>query len=106
MAGGDRPLFARIKRAIELPMVGPLLYWANVKPFVVRMMVAGHVFSDPRALSGERLAEKRRVICAAGARFGSPPARTCHSVARRGRLTRVDAGRFATEESTTRLVKI
>ena len=71
MAGGDRPLFARIKRAIELPVVGPLLYRANVNPFVVRMMVAGHVYSEPRALSGERLAEKRRVINAAGARFGS-----------------------------------
>ena len=71
MAGGDRPLFARIKRAIELPIVGPLLYRANVNPLVVRRMVAGHVYSEASALSGERLAEKRRVITAAGARFGS-----------------------------------
>ncbi len=35
------------------------------------MMVAGHVYSDPAALSGERLAEKRRVIGAPNARFGS-----------------------------------
>ena len=71
MAGGDRPLFGRMRRAIELPAIGPLLYRANVNPLVVRMMVAGHVYSEPRALSGERLSEKHRVINAPGARFGS-----------------------------------
>jgi pimeloyl-ACP methyl ester carboxylesterase len=71
MAGGGHPLFARIKRAIELPVLGPLLYRANVNPLVVRMMVAGHVYSGPQALSGGRLAEKKRVIDAPGARFGS-----------------------------------
>ena len=71
MAGGERRLFARIKRAIETPVVGQLLYRANVNRFIVRMMAAGHVYSDPRALSGERLAEKQRVINAPGARFGS-----------------------------------
>lgn len=71
MAGGDRPLFARIKRAIELPVMGPLLYRANLNPWVVRMMVAGHVYDERQALSGGRLAQKRRVINASGARFGS-----------------------------------
>ena len=71
MAGGGRKLFARIRRAIELPVAGPLLYRANVNPWMVRRMVAGHVYSEPRTLSGERLSEKRRVINASGARFGS-----------------------------------
>jgi pimeloyl-ACP methyl ester carboxylesterase len=71
MGGGDRPLFAKIRRAIELPIVGPGLYRANVNPFVVRIMVAGHVYSNPRTLSGEKLSQKQRVIDAPGARFGS-----------------------------------
>lgn len=71
MVGGDRPLFERIRRAVELPLVGPLIYRANVSAFVVRRMVAGHVYSDPAWLTGERMAQKRQVVDAAGARFGS-----------------------------------
>jgi pimeloyl-ACP methyl ester carboxylesterase len=71
MAGGDRPLFARIRRLIELPVLGPLLYRLNVSSFVVRRMVAGHVYSDTAWLAGERLVEKRKVMDAKGARFAS-----------------------------------
>jgi pimeloyl-ACP methyl ester carboxylesterase len=71
MGGGQRPLFAAIRRAVETPYVGPLLYRLNVNSFVVRKMVAGHVYSDANWLTGERLAQKRRVIDAAGARFAS-----------------------------------
>jgi pimeloyl-ACP methyl ester carboxylesterase len=71
MTGGDRPLFGRIRRLIELPLLGPLLYRLNVSPFVVRAMVAGHVYSDPAWLDGERLVAKRRVTDAKGARFAS-----------------------------------
>ena len=71
MAGGDRPFFAKIRRAIETPGIGPLLYRLNVNSFVVRKMVAGHVYSDANWLIGERLAEKRQVINAPGARFAS-----------------------------------
>jgi pimeloyl-ACP methyl ester carboxylesterase len=71
MAGGDRPLFAKIRRLIELPGLGHLLYRLNVSAFVVRRMVAGHVYSDPAWLCGERLVDKRRVMDAKGARFAS-----------------------------------
>jgi pimeloyl-ACP methyl ester carboxylesterase len=71
MADGDRPLFQTIRRAIALPLAGPLLYRLNVNRFVVRMMVAGHVYSDARALAGEVWRQKQGVIRAAGARFGS-----------------------------------
>ncbi len=69
--GGDRPLFAKIRRLIEVPVVGPLLYRLNVSSFVIRRMVIGHVYSDPAWFSGERLKEKRRVVNSKGARFGS-----------------------------------
>jgi pimeloyl-ACP methyl ester carboxylesterase len=71
MAGGDRRLFHAIRRAVALPVAGPLLYRLNVNRFVVRMMVAGHVYSDARALAGERLRQKQAVMRARGARFGS-----------------------------------
>ncbi|HML07361.1 MAG TPA: alpha/beta hydrolase [Xanthobacteraceae bacterium] len=71
MAGGERPLFARIRRAVEAPIIGPLLYRLNVNPFVVRKMVAGHVYSEPNALSAARTAEKHEVVAAPGARFAS-----------------------------------
>jgi pimeloyl-ACP methyl ester carboxylesterase len=71
MAGGDRPLFASIRRLIELPGLGHVLYQLNVSSFVVRRMVAGHVYSDPAWLSGERLADKRKVTGGKGARFAS-----------------------------------
>lgn len=71
MAGGQRPVFAKIRRAVQAPVAGPALYRLNMNPLMVRKMVAGHVYSDPAALSGERLDEKRRVMAAPGARFGS-----------------------------------
>ena len=71
MAGGDRRFFVKIRGAIEMPGIGPLLYQLNVNRFVVSKMVAGHVYSDASWLTGERLVEKRQVIDAPGARFAS-----------------------------------
>ncbi|HEY2229376.1 MAG TPA: alpha/beta hydrolase [Xanthobacteraceae bacterium] len=71
MAGGDRPLFARIRRFVELPGLGPLLYRLNVSSLVIRRMVSGHVYSDPAWLDGGRLRDKRLVVDAKGARFAS-----------------------------------
>jgi len=71
MVGGDRKLFRQIRQIVGFPVLGPLLYRLNVNPIVVRMMVAGHVYSDPRTLSAERIREKHQVIGAPGARFGS-----------------------------------
>ena len=71
MAGGYRPMFGRIRRTIGMPLVGPLLYRLNVNPFVVRVMVSGHVYSDPGRLSAQQMQEKQLVIAAPGARFGS-----------------------------------
>jgi pimeloyl-ACP methyl ester carboxylesterase len=71
MAGGERGFFAGIRRLIETPLLGPLLYRLNVSSFVVRRMVAGHVYSDPAWLAGERLIDKRKVTKSKGARFAS-----------------------------------
>jgi pimeloyl-ACP methyl ester carboxylesterase len=68
---GPRPWFARVRKAIDQPVVGPLLYRLNVSPFIVRKMARGHVYSDPDWLVGERLVAKLAVTRASGARHGS-----------------------------------
>jgi pimeloyl-ACP methyl ester carboxylesterase len=71
MAGGHRPFFDRLCRLVDRATVGPLIYRLNVNPFVVRRMVAGHVYSDPAFLDEERLRQKLAVVRASGARFAS-----------------------------------
>lgn len=71
MMGGHRSFFDRLCRLVDRPAIGPLIYWLNVNPLVVRRMGAGHVYSDPKYLVGERLREKLAVVRASGARFAS-----------------------------------
>jgi pimeloyl-ACP methyl ester carboxylesterase len=71
MMRGHRPWFDRLCRLVDRSTVGPLIYQLNVNPFVVRRMGAGHVYSDPAYLIGERLQEKLAVVRADGARFAS-----------------------------------
>jgi pimeloyl-ACP methyl ester carboxylesterase len=71
MMGGQRPFFARLRRLADLPLLGPLIYRANVNRLMIRHMGAGHVYSDAAFLQGERLREKLAVIRAPGARFAS-----------------------------------
>jgi pimeloyl-ACP methyl ester carboxylesterase len=63
--------FAAVARAVDLPVVGPLLYRLNVNRPVVGMMARGHVYADPGWLHGQRLAEKLAVTRAPGARHAS-----------------------------------
>ncbi len=84
MAGRDRPLFSTIRWMVGLPVIGSVLYRLNVNPVIVRMMVAGHVYSDPNVMSAEHRRDKQRVIGSSGARFGSAAFVT-------GALDRVDS---------------
>ncbi len=68
MMGKRNAAFVRIVRAVDHPLLGPLLYRLNVNRFVVRMMGRGHVYADPDWLSESRLAEKLAVTRAVGAR--------------------------------------
>jgi len=45
MMDGHRPFFARLRHLVDRPVIGPLIYWLNVNPFVVRRMGAGHVYA-------------------------------------------------------------
>jgi pimeloyl-ACP methyl ester carboxylesterase len=71
MMDGERRWFARVRAAIDNPIIGPLLYRLNVSRAVVSKMARGHVYSDSRWLAGDRLAAKLAVTRAPGARHGS-----------------------------------
>ena len=71
MIGGYRPWFARIRAAIDLPLIGQLLYRTNVSRFVVTRMAREHVYSKPDWLSGDRLSAKLAVTRTPGAQYAS-----------------------------------
>ncbi len=71
MVNARWPVFVHIARAIDRPLLGPLLYVLNVNRFMVGVMARGHVYADPHWLRGERLAEKLAVTRSPGARHGS-----------------------------------
>jgi pimeloyl-ACP methyl ester carboxylesterase len=64
IVGGDRKLFHQIRHIVGFLVLGPRLYRLNVNPIVVPMTVAGHVYSDPRTLSVERIREKQNGLSA------------------------------------------
>lgn len=65
------PAFAMIAKAVDLPVVGPLLYRLNVNRPMVRMMARAHVYDDPNWLRDHRLKAKQAVARATGARHAS-----------------------------------
>jgi pimeloyl-ACP methyl ester carboxylesterase len=71
MAGKRMPIFRRIGQAVDLPVIGPLLYRLNVNRPVIGMMARGHVYADPAWLTETRLREKLAVTEAEGARHAS-----------------------------------
>jgi pimeloyl-ACP methyl ester carboxylesterase len=66
-----RPLWAAIRRWVERPVVGPLLYRLNVNRVVVRRMLKAHVYADPRFVSDELLSRKMLVTRRPRSRFAT-----------------------------------
>ncbi|HDZ73258.1 MAG TPA: alpha/beta hydrolase [Aurantimonas coralicida] len=71
MTGKRMPLFRRLSRLGDVPVLGFGLYRLNVNSPVLHMMARGHVYSDPGWLTPARLASKFAVIQAEGARHAS-----------------------------------
>jgi len=71
MGEARRPLYARIRRLIEWPLLGALLYRVNVSRPIVLRMLRGHVYAEPQSVVGERLRRKLAVTRRRGARFGT-----------------------------------
>jgi pimeloyl-ACP methyl ester carboxylesterase len=68
---GHRPWFDLVRRLVDVPIIGSLLYRLNVNRLVIQHMAAGHVYADARWLHGDRLREKLAVTRSGGARFSS-----------------------------------
>jgi pimeloyl-ACP methyl ester carboxylesterase len=71
MLGRRHPALPRLARAVDLPVIGPLLYRLNVNRWTLAMMSRGHVYADPAWLDASRMAQKRAVTAARGARHAS-----------------------------------
>ncbi|RWD32082.1 MAG: alpha/beta hydrolase [Mesorhizobium sp.] len=71
MTGRRMRLFRAMARMVDLPLVGPAFYRLNVNGPVIGMMARGHVYDDPAWLTSERIAQKRLVTEAPGARHAS-----------------------------------
>ncbi|MBB4015049.1 pimeloyl-ACP methyl ester carboxylesterase [Chelatococcus caeni] len=71
MAGKRMGLFGALAKGVDLPVAGTAFYRLNVNGPVIGMMARGHVYADPDWLTGERMAAKRTVTEASGARYAS-----------------------------------
>lgn len=71
MMNGEHAQFPRIAKAVDLPLLGPLLYKLNVNRMVLGMMARGHVYAAPEWLTEKRMQEKLLVTRAQGARHAS-----------------------------------
>jgi pimeloyl-ACP methyl ester carboxylesterase len=71
MMRGDRPMFAKLAKVFDPPVIGPLLYRLNINRMVIGMMARGHVYGDALWLNKERMHEKLRVTRNSGARHAS-----------------------------------
>src|SRR5215469_3860480 len=67
MLRGHRPFFDRLRILVDVPVLRPLVYRLNGNRLIVRLMAAGHVYSNAGFLMGERLREKLDVVRAPGA---------------------------------------
>src|SRR5262245_30950887 len=47
MTGKPKGAFEWLVRAVDHPLLGPVLYKINVNRFMIRMMGRGHVYTDP-----------------------------------------------------------
>jgi pimeloyl-ACP methyl ester carboxylesterase len=66
-----RPLFDVLRRTIEVPFLGELVYRLNVSRPIVARMLRAHVYADPAYIDDQVLAAKLVVTRQKRARFGT-----------------------------------
>ena len=71
MGNKRRLLLARLRKAVETPGVGHLLYGLNVSKPVMRKMMRAHVYTDPATMSEELMDRKTALTKQRGARFST-----------------------------------
>ncbi|MBO0765450.1 MAG: alpha/beta hydrolase [Hyphomicrobiaceae bacterium] len=66
-----RRLWATIRRWVELPAIGPVLYRLNVNRVMVGRMLRGHVYGDPKFTTDRLLEHKTAITRRPRARFAT-----------------------------------
>lgn len=66
-----RGLFTAIRRAVETPGLGDVLYALNIRPKVTGRMMRAHVYGDAAHVTDALIAEKTAITRQRGARFGT-----------------------------------
>lgn len=69
--GEHRMRYAALRRLVEMPVLGHVLYRLNTTEWFLRRMFGRHVFADESFLTPELFAEKQRVARQSGARFAA-----------------------------------
>ena len=64
-------LFAALRRAVELPILGDALYRINISRPVIGRMMRAHVYADPDHVTPGVIADKHAVTRQNGGRFGT-----------------------------------
>jgi pimeloyl-ACP methyl ester carboxylesterase len=71
MGEARRHWFGRIRRAVEMPVVGEALYRVNISGPIIGKMMRAHVYADAAHVTPEVIAAKHRITRQRGGRFGT-----------------------------------
>lgn len=66
-----QPLFGRIRRAVETPVLGDALYRLNISPPIIARMMRAHVYADPERVTPALVRAKHAVTRQRNGRFGT-----------------------------------
>jgi pimeloyl-ACP methyl ester carboxylesterase len=64
-------LFTALRRIVEVPLVGDILYRINISPPVIGRMLRAHVYADPEHVTPGVIADKHAITRQIGGRFGT-----------------------------------
>ena len=71
MTGRAGQSFNWVRRLVELPLIGPLLYRLNTSRAILKLMLRRHVWVNRKLLTPQRLREQQQISRQPGARFAS-----------------------------------
>ena len=71
MTGRAGQSFNWVRRLVELPLIGPLLYRLNTSRPILKLMLRRHVWVNRKLLTPQRLREQQQISRQPGARFAS-----------------------------------
>lgn len=63
--------FPRIRRAVEAPVIGELLYRINISPPIIRRMMKAHVYGDRESVTPDVVRAKHAITRQHNGRFGT-----------------------------------